>query len=47
MMMKPTNTYESLRVSYVLYILALLCVLTILVEILREVHYQGYITKPS
>jgi len=45
MVMKPTNTYKRLRVSYLIYTVCLLDVSTALVAILREVHYKGYITK--
>jgi len=45
MVIKPTNTTNPLRISYIIYIIYLLHVLTTLVANLMEVHYKGYITQ--
>ena len=42
---KPTNTYNHIRVSCIINIVWLLHVKATVVAILREVHYIGYVTK--
>ena len=45
MVMKSTNTYKRLRLSYIIYIVCLLHVSATFVAILRKVHYKGCITQ--
>jgi len=43
--MEPTSACKLLRVSYAINIVRLLHVSTSALAILREVHYQGQVTK--